>query len=122
MGIGTLFTWFPMDIQPRYKSNWFKLKKEDTVYIELKDSYRNCGWALDGQADFLKMKRIETFIQFDDNPDRSQPRKIFTDFIDIANNNKYYNITNNHTTVVVGDKSNGLTGMHSKMLFQKRYA
>ena len=122
MDIGTMFKWFPEDIQPRYKSNWFKLKKEDVVYIELKDIYRNCGWALKGQLEFMKMKRIETFIRYVESTPDSKQRRIFTDFIDVANNNQYYNVTNNHTTVIVGDKSTGLTGMHAKMLFQKKYA
>ena len=86
MDIGTMFKWFPEDIQPRYKSNWFKLKKEDVVYIELKDIYRNCGWALKGQLEFMKMKRIETFIRYVESTPDSKQRRIFTDFIDVANN------------------------------------
>ena len=92
------------------------------MYIELKDIYRNCGWALKGQLEFMKMKRIETFIRYVESTPDSKQRRIFTDFIDVANNNQYYNVTNNHTTVIVGDKSTGLTGMHAKMLYQKKYA
>ena len=118
MNIGTLFTWFPHDIQPRYKSNWFKLKKEDAVFVEIKDMYINCGYALKGQNAFMKMQRIETFIRYIDEPHYH----IFTDFVDVTDNNKYYNVTNNYTTTIVGDKSGGLSGMHSKMLFQQKYA
>ena len=78
--------------------------------------YINCGFALKGQNAFMKMQRIETFIRYIDEPHYH----IFTDFVDVTDNNKYYNVTNNYTTTIVGDKSGGLSGMHSKMLFQKK--
>ena len=67
MNIGTLFTWFPHDIQPRYKSNWFKLKKEDAVYVEIKDMYINCGFALKGQNAFMKMSELKLLLDTDDH-------------------------------------------------------